>query len=207
MDALASGLVEGKVLLPLTTGADHLMAYWRGRAERFGAKERRAIYEQVFSLSDTSPEGVVGCFSRLCLYLAQIGTAASTESLAPMRAGAAVVAQELAFLLSSRAVGMAAFAAREIMTQIREAMGVLEDRDISVVLGGGNLWQMLNAHAPQILGHPVRAEAALTRARSGMLILKWVAEVAGSLGSGTVALDRSSPVVQAALAWQATGAS
>lgn len=204
-EALAAGTALGRLLVPLTTGADRLMQYWRARHERFSAAERAALYQRLFGTPGDATHPFPSLMAALCGALGDIGRAREQDALAPLRARAAEQARELATLLTEEAVGITAFAGRDIIANIREAMAVLRDRDIAVSMGalGGGVWHMIRMHAPQVMGRAIDPEPHVEMAQAGLTILSWLADNAPRLEGGRVALDPTSPVVQAALEWQA----
>jgi hypothetical protein len=199
VEALAEQVVEGRLALPLTDGADRLVRYWRARDERYGAPERAALYARVF---DAEAEDEL---ARLVDGLAEIGRVGRGQSTNAFVARVNVVARELGATLSARCAGMAAYAARDIVQHVRTALALLGTPDVTQALGGGGPWTMLRLHAPVVLGHEVEPEPHLSRARDGQTILSWIADQARSLESGAARIVPGDAVVSAALAWQAEG--
>jgi hypothetical protein len=150
-------------------------------------------------------QGFDAWFSLLVAALAELGRAATDRGLSDLHARVARLATDVGRTLSDRAVGVAAFAAREIVAQVREALGVLSDPDVVRALGGGRPWTLVLRHAPALLGRKPAPSRDLTRAQAGTAILRWIAEVADDVDAGARSLDRDHPIVHAALAWQAAG--
>jgi hypothetical protein len=201
VDALAEGTVTGRLLLPLERGADRLAEYWRGRNQRFTADERRALYARVFGdPRDAGGDAPAAGLEQLVAILASID---ATLDAGPHVLGQlGVVAREVAQQLSDRSAGITAWAARDIVEQIRVALALLEDREIAGALGGmGGPWTLVRMQSPMVLGHPIDPSPHLDRARAGLEILDWLADVAGSTGRLRVA--PGDPVVEAASTWQA----
>jgi len=201
VEAMAEGLVHGRLMLPVTSGGDRLMRYYRARSDRFGREERAALYARLFG----DPGGQHPfplLFERLAGILDDIGRAGDRQSLSPMRARLRIVGLELAELLSA-SPGIAAFAARDIVAHIREAAGILHDADVAQALGGGALWTMIRANSVAITGRNIDPAPHLTRAGAGQQILTWLAEAAAP-GAAEPAVERGDPVVEAAQAWLLT---
>ena len=69
-----------------------------------------------------------------------------------------------------------------------------DDEGVAVVLGGA-------AGLSDVAGYGVCG--SVERAAAGVAILRWIAEEGARIEGGVVRLVRTSPVVQAALAWGA----
>lgn len=205
VEVMAEGLVRGRLMLPVTTGADRLMQYHRARSDRFGREERSAIYARLFGDPADPQHLFARLFEQLVVILDDIGRAGDQQSLSPMRARLRIVARELAELLST-SPGIAAFAARDIVAHIREAADVLRDADVSQALGGGSLWTMIRANSAAITGRNFDPAPHLTRASAGQQILSWLADTSAPSGPSEPAVQRGDPVVEAAQAWLLTPA-
>jgi hypothetical protein len=209
VEALAEGLVHGRLMLPVTSGGDRLMRYYRARSDRFGPEERAALYARLFGDSGGPhqlPEQQFALlFEQLIGMLDDIGRAGDRQSLSAMRARLRIVGRELAELLSASA-GIAAFAARDIVAHIREAADIMHDADVSQALGGGGLWTMIRANSVAITGRTIDPAPHLTRASAGQQILTWLADTAAAPGAAEPAVERGDPVVEAAQAWLLTPA-
>jgi hypothetical protein len=198
VDALAEGNTTGALLLPIGGGADRLAQFWRGRHQRFTADERRALYQRVFG--DPADGGTTG-LDQLVAALANVGATLDAGSRA--MAQITVLAQEVAQQLSDRSAGITAWAARDIVNHIRAALELLQLPEIAGGLGGqGSPWTLIRLQSPMVLGHPIDPGPHLERARAGLQIVSWLAEVAESLPSGRVQLEPGAAVVLAAESWQ-----
>lgn len=197
--ALARAVHTGALPLPLTGPIVRRLVEWerRGRAERFTVEERHALYER------TVGGELDATFARLVAALCEIGRAGRRESIRHLQVRAAQIGLELAGELSARATGIAAFAARDIVQQIRDALALLADPDLAQALGGGGPWTLLARHAPLLLDRRVEAERHVARALAGRAIVEWLAGNADRLVAGTAAPTAADPVVHAALAYGA----
>jgi len=205
VEAMAEGLVHGRLTLPVTTGGDRLMRYYRARSDRFGRDERGALYARLFGGPDDRQHQFPVLFDQLLAILDDIGRAGSEQSLSPMRARLGIVGRQLAELLSS-SPGITAFAARDIVAHIREAAAILHDPDVAQALGDGGLWTMIRANGSVITGRAIDPAPHLTRASAGQQILTWLADTAGASGVRGPTVERGDPVVEAAQAWLVTPA-
>jgi hypothetical protein len=204
-ESLAAGLVQGRLMLPFTTGGDRLMQYWRARHERLDADERTAIYGRLFGTSGGEGHPFPAMMLALCNALGDIGRASPQEALAPLVARAREHASELAALLSEEAVGMTAFAGRDIVANVRGALALLRERDIALTLGavGAGIWVMIRRYSQLVMGRAIDPQPALERASAGLAILSWLADNSQTLPARGGALDAAAPVVAAALTWLA----
>lgn len=194
VDALAEGLVRGTLPLPIQGRAVQRLAQWRRRPDRFVVEERRALYERVIGELDAR-------IADLVEVLVDIGRAGRQDSIRHLQVRAGAVGRELAGELTARATGIAAFAARDIVQQVRDALAVLTDPDVVQALGGGSPWTLVARHAPSLLRRAVNTPRAVARAMAGRELIEWLAQSADRLEAGTVAPTAGDPVVRAALAY------
>jgi hypothetical protein len=197
VDALAEGLLEGKVLLDVGAAADRLMLYWRSRDTRFSAQERAAIYQRAFD------QDFEAAFSKLLQSLDAIARAPYHQNLEALHARAAEAAREVGDYLSQHSGGIALYAAKSISDQVREALAILRDPTLATALGGGSPWQMMRVHAIEILGRPLDPEPHLDRASAALRLTDWIAAAAQGLSSG--AGRPTHDAIDAAELWLAAG--
>jgi len=203
VDALADAVWDGRMPLVLGDAATRLVDYRRERDHhRFTADERRAIYGQLFGAATGFPAQWLALIDALC----ELGGAPRDAGTGAIAARIGVAAQALAQGLSDRAVGIVAFAGREIVAHIRAALDLLHDGELARALGGGGAWQIIRLHAPVLLGHAVDPAPHVDQARAGLAILEWLAARAAAIEAGALAIGRGDPVVGAAEAWRAAGA-
>jgi hypothetical protein len=193
VDALADAVATGRIDLPLTGPvARRLIEHRRRRRnERFTIEERRALYERVVG-GDLAP-----MIDRLVQTLAEIGQAGRTQSLRHLQVRAGVAAAELAASMSARATGIAGFAARDIVAQIRDALAILADPELANALGGGGPWTLVARWAPSLIARRVAVEREVQRALAGRTLVEWLARNADRLSR--VAPQPGDDVVRAAL--------
>lgn len=204
VEALAEGVMRGTLLVALDHGADRLGAYWRGRHERFTAGEREELYARTLG-APGRPEAsqVQPLLAAFVAELSAIGRAPTTLPVGDRVARANVAGLDLAAELTARCAGMAAFAARDIVRHLREALAVLDDPDVARALGGGGPWALIEAHGREVLGRQVTPVPHLARAAAVHALLSWLADHAAALDAGAAAIERLDPVVRAAEAWLA----
>ena len=201
-EVLAEGVVEGRLPLALTTGAARLMAYYRRRHERFAASERRALYARLFG-GDGGSSAFGSGMRSLCSLLSELGRAPRDQGTATLGARINVVARDLAEWLSTGGAGITAFAAREIVANVREALAIMHDRDIALALGGAGVpvFTMIEMHAPQVLRRQVHPQPHVDLALSGVTVLSWLADSATLLTDGRATVRPEDPLVGAAETW------
>ncbi len=199
VDALAEGLLEGKLLLDISAAADALMLYWRSRTTRFSSAERASIYQRVFDASFEQS------FAQLVHALDAIARAPREQNLAALSARATAAAQDVAAQLSQRSGGIALYAARSISDQVRQALAVLRHPELVRALGGGSPWRMMRMHAMEVLGRPLDPEPHLDRASAALRLTNWMAGAAHGLASGTQSLP-APDAIEAAELWLSAGA-
>jgi hypothetical protein len=206
VETLAAGVVKGSLLLPLREGATRLVVYHREREERFGPEERQELYDRIFGVGeDPLANPVAGQFRALVDALGEIGRTPPSRSTDHLGARVNVIGRDLAGMLSDRSVGLAAYAARDIVAHVRAALALLKDADIRQALGGGDVWNIIRVNAPAVLGRAIEPGGHLARARAAETIVSWLADQADLLEQGRARVSARDPVVSAALAYAAEG--
>lgn len=207
VEALAEGVATGAVMEPLGAAVHELIRFWRSREARFTGPERRALFARVLGdPASTAGDAVEPLLAGLAETLRAVGRARADVGTGGLEARAVVQAQELGSVLSSRGVGIAGFAARDVAAQVRAALSVLRNADVVRAMGGGSPWMIIVRHAPRFLGRRVDPQRHLGRAQAGMRILEWIADEAPRLDAGSVRIARDARVVHDAEAWStATG--
>jgi hypothetical protein len=198
IDALAEGVRNGALPIEIRGPVVRRLIEWHRRRDQFSADERRAIYDRV--VADVDPLLV-----QLVTTLCEIGHAGRDQSIRHLQIRAAATGRELAGELSARATGIAAFAARDIVRQVREALAILADAELAQALGGGTAWTIVARHAPSLLRRRLDVSKSVARATAGRELVEWLARNADRLVAGTAAPTPDDPVVHAALAYRAEG--
>ena len=205
IEALAEGFVRGDVIAPLGGSIQDLAGFWRHREFHFRRAERAALFHRIFDDGDApvTGAGLVGALRAFVATLEAIGRAGATENTQHLEVRAGIQGRELGLLATSRGSGIAAFAARDIVGQVRLAWQVLHNQDLVLALGGGTPWQMIERHARRFLGREISWMMPVQRAQAGLAVFRWVADEAAQLESASVRIARGAYVVHAALAWSA----
>jgi hypothetical protein len=196
VDALAEGLRLGTLALDVGAAAPLVVDWHRRRAERLSADERHALYARLFGTDDVRQ-----------LLAALVSELASVYALMVadphLLAQVSVTGEELASILSARSAGITAFAAREIVAAVREALLILQHHDVLAAFGQRSPGELLAAAGRALVGRPLDPSACFDQASAGQQILSWLADVGASLEGGHLALTPADAVVHAANTWQA----
>lgn len=200
-EALADAVVDGSFVLTATGSVQSLYRFWREREQRITAPERIALYERVLGPQDTH-EGFDVWFALFVDTLVEIGRLERNRNPSAQRARLARLATDVGRLLSDRAVGITAFATRDIVARVQEALALLRDPELARSLGGGEPWTIIAHHGPALLGRVPAIAAAIDRAAAGLAMLRWIAENAANLDAAAAAIDRDHTIVHAAESWR-----
>lgn len=197
---LVAGLfASGAITQPLGPSAQLIADFWRGRRERLSEAERQQLFAQVFE-----PQGFYLLMQALCGALSdQLGN--------PPRASdvhAQVVLHEAAEALGGwlvpRAVGMAAFAAQDIVHALSQATHFLRDRLLLTAFGVHDLWGLLETVGSTQGQGTAAIRQHVELGRQGTTVLAWLA---GAVPAG-YAFDPASAqgrqLMAAAYAWRMT---
>jgi hypothetical protein len=207
LEVLSARFASGEVALDFGRAGARLAALTRRGNQRFSAPERRALYARVLdgSASDSAPApgdaGVTARLRGLARAAAEIGRRRRDQGVVDLQVRVAAIARDLAQELSDRAVGMAGFAAREIVTELREALAILADPSVARSLGGGTPWAILRRHAPSLIGRSVDVARHTERAAAGLQLLRFVAASAGDLDGSARRLAPEHALIRAAERW------
>lgn len=188
VEALAGGLVEGRVHLDLSrAGAERLVRYYRRRSDRHTLSERQFRYSQLFGGpgSPTPNDAFAPAFQVLLRCLLD----AARPALVPgardrARVGAAVSA--LVGTLAGRVAGVTRFDADHIVAHVREAIDLLRHPDVAAALGGGPLLRLMEGLGPVLLRETLHPARDVARADAGATVLRWVSSVADQAATGLV---------------------
>lgn len=195
VESVAEGVMAGTWLAPVGAAIHSLVAFARRRDQRFTRRERQALFDRLFGRDF---EQALRAFAES---VSAIGRAPADQGIAHLQARAAEAGRLVGTMASAGGVGVAGFAARDIVDQIRTALGLLQRADLSRALGGGSPWQILMRHGQAALGRPLDVMQRLSRARNGLALLEWIARDAAGFEAGRSGILRQSPVISAAEAW------
>lgn len=222
VEALAAGFVSGDFAPQAGRALEPLLRIWRSRDHRFARQEREALFARLFEDIDpvgpaqiarpvqpvqpgqpgamvppTAPDGLPpgGYLRALAEAIVAYGRTPNPHEAAPYAARVAMLADELRLLASQRGTGIAAFAARDIVAQVREALTLLGRPEVLRALSGAtSAWDAIRRFGPMLLGRPVHPDRHVARATSGQRLLAWLR------GSGRLT-SRTDPVISDAQRW------
>ncbi len=177
-------------LLPLGRGkaGDYLFNYYKKSGERITEGERRDLYMRVFGAPSGDPTinqpnrefnelwlrfiSAVSSFARQLtvdrLLRSNIPVSVSQEQV--RKAG-----RDLAANLSLHGYGIAYFAATELQSMILEFRDQLSDPEIKGAFGARDMWQVVDQVNANYLGGTRNTHRYRTQARSGAVIIRWLA--------------------------------
>ena len=158
-DALAGVFVAGGLRADLGGATDRLVAFWRGRSERFALEERRAFFARLFG-GRSSPTLAVRAavnldFEPLMLDLTEAiyRLEAPVGFLPPLASEVAVkaAAGRLAENLTSRTTGIPEPTGRMIVTAIGSALELFKHPSVQAALGVRSPWAAVRVAAERYL--------------------------------------------------------
>ncbi|UCH74057.1 MAG: hypothetical protein JSU82_17350 [Rhodospirillales bacterium] len=223
LSALAGLFASGALRLPRGPQAEILMQHHRDYERRRPTDDRFAAYLRLFG---TAPAGAVPFatedavnleFEEAMLRLAE--AMHRYAHLTPLHLAPTVAQREIrtaARLLGENLVmrggGAAHYLAEEALSLIARATDVFKDRSVQVALGAPDLWgaidvalglaQGVGRRPRPGAGRVALARAHLTRGRSGMSLLEWLAEEAPRLaGLGQLVVPRDAPILAQGTEW------
>ncbi len=195
-EALAEGVALGRLAFPLERAARELVLFHRARQNRLARAERTAIFARLFdgpgdSATEASFAPLLAALVEALAVAARL-PAQSSRTASSIRVAAA--GRALAALLTERSVGLAAFAARDIVEQIRWALRLLQNPEIERALGGGGLVLTLRRQGRLVTGEMLDPSPHLARAGAGLRLVTWLAEHVSEMEAGSLRLGDNEPV-------------
>jgi hypothetical protein len=168
---LVAGLfASGAITQPLGPTAQLIAAFWQGRRERLTAEERETLFAQVFEPADFYPQ-----MQALCDALADMLDHPPRPGDIRARIVLEQAADSLGAWLSPRVVGMAQFAANDIVIALSQATRFLRDRMLQGAFGVHDLWGLVGA-VGSVQGQGVqRSRDRVELGRHGAEVLQWLA--------------------------------
>ena len=210
VETLAGVAISGGAPVELGDAATLLFQFWEGRHTRFTATERQAFFSRLFGTGGGPTLAVQAnpnsAFEPLLIDLAEAlykldpGVTLRNQYRAqiPLR----MAAQRLAANLIPRSGGMAAYAARDLLRTMSEALAILKQMALQHALGERSAWGVLRNLAGRYEQEEIDVSAHVTRGKAGMALLAWLAEVSAYLeDSGAELVSPDHQVVAEAGAW------
>jgi len=210
VEVLTGLFASGGLQADVGAAAPLLIAFWRGRRERFSATERQAFFTRLFGQSSgpglAAQDGRNTAFEMLMIDLAE--TLAKLDAN-PLLGGIPsdvfqlrTTARQLAANLITRSGGITAFAAHDLLGTIQGGLEILKQETIQQAVGARSVWGAVRNIARRYLREEADVASHVLRGKAGMLVLAWLAESLPQLDSHNGALvPLNHPVRQAAIAW------
>lgn len=177
-------------LLPLGRGkaGDYLFHYYKTASERITEGERRDLYMRVFGApgGDPSLNQPNREFNELWLRfvsaVSSFGRQLSVDRMLRSNIPVAVsqeqvrkAARDLGASLSRCGYGIAYFAATELQQMILDFRDLLSDPEVKGAFGARDMWQVIDQVNANYLGGARNTNRYRTQARSGAVIIRWIA--------------------------------
>jgi hypothetical protein len=172
-------------LLPLGPGRAGAMLYhhWKGHHSRLMTGQRHAVYARAFGLPGGDASVIPNReFNNLWLrFVSIVGMySAELQSLPPGERSVSaeevlVSGRDLAINLSSHGHGLAWFASKDFKLEIQQAIELLSDAELQEAFGAKTPWQVIRNVAAVELGARPNVPRGHTRAESGVIIIRWLA--------------------------------
>jgi len=171
--------------LPLGPGRAGAMLYrhWKGHHSRLTTGQRHNVYARAFGLhggdASVMPNGE---FNDLWMsFVSIVGMySAELQSLPPGERSVSpeevlISGRALALNLSIHGHGLAWFAAQDFKPEIQQVTELLSDSELQSVFGAKDPGQVIYNVAAAELGARPNVRRAHTRATSGLIIIRWLA--------------------------------
>jgi len=199
---------------PGDTAARALVAFYRARDQRLAREEREALFGRLFGkpygpgLADggTRNIGFEPAMIELTASLSDARANRISPGISPADAARVrTAASTLASSLLQGGGGITLFAANELLGNIRDALAIMGDRSLEGALGARSVWTTVRAVATRYLQEDVDVMSHVTRAKTGMAVLAWLAEALPTLQEIGGAFEPDDSLVTSAVQWmQAT---
>lgn len=183
VDRLAAMFSRG--MLPVGPGRAGAMLYeqWKGDHYRLTKEQRHNVYARAFGLPGGDAKVMANReFNDLWMaFVSIVGMySAELQSLPPGERSVTtedvlVSGRTLATNLSSHGHGLAWFAAQDFKLEIKPIIELFADEELQSAFGAKNPWQLIHNVAALELGVRPNVPRAHTRAQSGLIIIRWLA--------------------------------
>ncbi|PSJ40836.1 hypothetical protein [Allosphingosinicella deserti] len=176
-------------MLPIGPGraGKALYRYWREAPNRMSEQERRNFASITLGIPGGNPNGMINSeFNDLWLRFVssvssfirqnEVDTLLRSATPSPIsHQQVRKAARDLAANLSLHGYGMAHFAAREVQSQIKFMIDLLQDPEIRGSYGARDMWQVVDQVATYELGGAKTSSRYRTLATCGTIITAWLA--------------------------------
>lgn len=194
---LIAGLyASGSITASIDTAGPLIHRWWQERRQRLSEAERSHLFASVFE----QPQ----CDRLLEAVMSSLVALADHADAPDLRKAVALEQSclELADFLQARAGGMVAYASRDIVSAINQAIRFMKDPNLLAAFAVRNLWDLVRTADGGDRQATASIPAHLDMGRSGQTVLLWLAEAARS---GSFRLDAADAgargLALAAAAW------
>lgn len=195
---LVAGLfASGAITQPLGPAAQLIADFWRGRRERLSEPERQQLFAQVFE-----PQGFYPLMDAVCGAVAVQLDNPPRASDIHARVALQEAADALGGWLSPRAVGMATFAAQDIVQALQQATHFLRDRLLLTAFGVHDLWGLLDTVGRTQGQGIANVREHVELGRQGATVLAWLAATVPAGYAFDPDSAQGQQLMAAAYAWQ-----
>jgi hypothetical protein len=182
VECLAAMFSRGMLRLGPGRAGAMLYQHWKGQPNRLTTEQRRNVYSRAFGLpgnDDAMPNreftdlwvrfvSIVGMYSAELQSLPPAERSVSAEEVL-------ISGRSLAVNLSRHGHGLAWFAAKDFKLEIQQVLDLLSDAELQNAYGAKDPWQVIRNVAAVELGARPNVPRAHTRAESGVIIIRWLA--------------------------------
>jgi hypothetical protein len=207
-EAFAGIFASGGIQADVGPAADRVIAFWRGRHDRFAPEERRAFFARLFGGPGPALAGhgsVNDAFEGLLVDVAQaVAELQPQRGFPPLPAAELTLraaASELAANLATRTAGIPEPTARTILVAIAEALALFKEPAVQAALGTRSPWAAVRAAAQRYLQVEPWVEAHVRRGKGGMVVLAWLAEAVTTLDTSRPLAQPDALTIAAAADW------
>jgi hypothetical protein len=214
VETLSGLAISGALQGDLGAAAHLIENFWQGRNDRFHEKERRALFARLFGAEHQedaaflpAKQGANASFENLMIDLAESLYKLDEQSLGGRYGNIhaqnrlAMAARMLAENLLHRGGGMTAFAAKEILTTIQDAVRILQQAPVQHAFGARSMWSAVRVITTRYLHLNRETSSLVARGKSGLVILSWLADSLPHLNRSPLPATPDHPVVGAAIEW------
>jgi hypothetical protein len=210
VETLCGLAISGGLPVDLGAAAPLIQTFWQHRNERFHENERRAFFARLFGVDEektSAPQQVNAPFENLFIDLSEALYKLDEQSLGGntgsphAQTRILTAARNLAGNLLNHAGGIAAFAAKEIVSTIQSAVEILQQPAVQHAVGARSLWTAVHAIASRYLHADRETSSYVTRGKSGLIIMSWLADSLPRLNDNQPLVTLDHPVIAAAAEW------
>jgi hypothetical protein len=181
-ELIAGLFASGAINQPLGPTEQIIASFWKDRVHRLSAAERTQIFDHVFAPSEFYP-----LLTALCNALVNEDDDLAQAGDVRTRVQLEQAASSLAEWLAPRTLGMAAYAAQDIVSALTQATHFMRDRTVQLAFGVQDFWGLLDVVGSSAGAQPGRAHRWVELGQNGAKVLTWLTQT----GSTNMSVDPS----------------